>query len=76
MHSGKLKAFNSLTSGIRNSKLSARRKRQSRERSDHCMDAMRYLVMSGLSVMQRQAKEPEHKYVYTFPGQGEQRWMQ
>jgi hypothetical protein len=35
-----------------------------------------YLVMSGLDLMQRQAQEPERKYIYTFPGQGEQTRMQ
>lgn len=35
----------------------------------------RYLVMSGVGIMQRQPKEPEHKFVYTFPGQDAQQWM-
>ena len=41
------------------------------------MDAMPYLIMSGLSVMQRQTPAPkEPHYVYDFTRNVEQKWMQ
>ena len=44
---------------------------------DHLMDSMRYLVMSGIDVMQRQApKQKEPQYTYDFGKAMEQRWMQ
>jgi phage terminase large subunit-like protein len=77
MYGGKLKVFNSLSQWC--SELRSYRRDQSgkvvKER-DHCMDAMRYLVMSGLSVMQRQTTaQKETQYVYDF-ARVEQRWMQ
>ena len=77
MHGGKLKAFNSLSQWY--SELRSYRRDENgkvvKER-DHCMDAMRYLVMSGLGIMHRQTKDPEPRLVYTFPGQNPQQWMQ
>jgi hypothetical protein len=41
------------------------------------MDAMRYLIMSGLSIMQRQTTTPkEPHYVCEFARNFEQKWMQ
>jgi len=78
MYSGKLKAFNSLSQWY--SELRSYRRDQNgkvvKER-DHCMDAMRYLIMSGLNIMQRQTAPPkEPHYVYDFASNLDQRWMQ
>ena len=78
MHAGKLKAFNSLSQWY--SELRSYRRDENgkvvKER-DHCMDSMRYLVMSGLGIMQRQTTAPkEPLYVYDFARNVEQKWMQ
>ena len=78
MHGGKLKAFNSLSQWY--SELRSYRRDENgkvvKDR-DHCMDAMRYLVMSGLGIMQRQITPPkEPQYVYDFGRGHEQKWMQ
>ena len=78
MHSGKLKAFTSLSQWY--SELRSYRRDQNgkvvKER-DHCMDAMRYLIMSGLSIMQRQITTPkEPQYSYDFARNLEQKWME
>jgi phage terminase large subunit-like protein len=78
MYGGKLKAFNSLSQWY--SELRSYRRDQNgkvvKDR-DHCMDAMRYLVMSGLGIMQRQtAPQKEPYYVYDFASNFGQRWMQ
>jgi hypothetical protein len=77
MHAGKLKAFKSLSQFY--SELRSYRRDENgkvvKER-DHCMDAMRYLTMSGLGIMQRQTKHPEPHLVYDFGSHNEQKWMQ
>jgi phage terminase large subunit-like protein len=76
MYSGRLKAFTSLSNWYSELRL-YRRDQEGRvvKENDHCMDAMRYLIMSGLGAMQRIPQKPKHQYVYTFPGQNSTLWM-
>jgi Terminase RNaseH-like domain len=75
MHAGRIKAFTSLSQWY--SELRSYRRNEKdqvvKER-DHCMDAMRYLVMSGLDRLKRQATPPKPEYTYSYPDR-EQRWM-
>ena len=77
MYGGKLKAFNSLSHWYSELRGYHRREGKVVKERDHAMDAMRYLVMSGLGIMRRQATPPkEPQYVYDFARNWEQKWMQ
>ena len=78
MYGGKLKAFRTLPNWY--SELRSYRRDTNgkvvKER-DHLMDATRYLVMSGLAIMQRStAPQVKPEYTYDFAKDTEQRWMQ
>lgn len=77
MQAGKLKAFRNLTNWYAELRIYRRDKdgKVVKER-DHLMDAMRYLIMSGLDRASAKPQPPKQELVYTFPGQGNQRWMQ
>ena len=77
MCAGKLKAFSSLSSWY--SELRLYRRNQDGKvvkEYDHAMDAMRYLVMAGAHALQRAEIVPEHRYLYTYPGEMADSWMQ
>ena len=78
MYGGKLKAFRTLPnwySEMRNYRRDTNVK-VVKER-DHLMDATRYLVMSGLAIMQRStAPQVKPEYTYDFAKDMGQRWMQ
>ena len=78
MYGGKLKAFRTLPNWY--SELRSYRRDTNvkvvKER-DHLMDATRYLVMSGLAIMQRStAPQVKPEYTYDFAKDMGQRWMQ
>lgn len=77
MTAGKLKVFRSLGNWLSEFRL-YQRDQEGRivKQNDHLMDATRYLVMSGRDRMKTKPAKPEHRYVYQFPGQGRQQWMQ
>ena len=61
MQNGKLKIFNTLKNTISELRMYARNKDGiPNDTDDHLMDAMRYLVMSGLSVARPQEQKPFH----------------
>jgi Terminase RNaseH-like domain len=78
MYGGKLKAFKSLPNWYSELR-SYRRDTKGKvvKERDHLMDAMRYLIMSGLAIMQRNAvPERQPQYTYDFAKNMDQTWMQ
>jgi phage terminase large subunit-like protein len=76
MYGGKLKAFKSLSHWYSELRGYHRREGKIVKERDHAMDAMRYIVMSGLGIMQRQITTPKTpEYVYDFGSHNQQRWM-
>jgi phage terminase large subunit-like protein len=76
LSSGKLKVFRSLGSWLSEFRLYQRdQDGHIVKQNDHLMDATRYLIMSGRDRMMAKPMEPEHRYVYTFPGESAQGWM-
>lgn len=78
MYAGKLKAFTSLSNWYSEFRL-YRRDQDGRvvKEHDHAMDAMRYLIMSGLSIMRcgPVKEKPKQNLIYTI-GQQTTQWMQ
>jgi hypothetical protein len=75
MYSGKLKAFTSLSNWYEELRL-YRRDQQGKvvKERDHLMDAMRYLVMAGATLLQRRPKPDTPHYVMPINFEG-LRWM-
>jgi len=77
MFSGKLKAFTSLSNWYQELRM-YRRDQEGRvvKECDHAMDAMRYLVMAGMTALERRPTPPVPVYVYYDPAAKPLRWMQ
>jgi phage terminase large subunit-like protein len=76
MQAGTLKAFSTLSNWYGELRIYRRDKdgKVVKER-DHAMDAMRYLVMSGLDRARAKPKPQKPVIEYVYPGQDGQRWM-
>jgi hypothetical protein len=78
MFAGKLKAFSSLSNWYSELRL-YRRDKEGRlvKENDHAMDAMRYLVMSGVDrAKTKPVKKPQHMHEFRqMPGEADSQWM-
>ena len=68
MTQGKLKIFKSCTSTLQEFRLYRRDEKNGRvvKEDDHLMDAMRYLIMSGMDRMDHAPAEPEEEYEWPY----------
>jgi phage terminase large subunit-like protein len=77
MQAGKLKAFSTLKNWYQELRVYRRDTdgKVVKER-DHLMDAMRYLVMSGMDQAKAKPKEPKIVTEYRYPNQDKLAWLQ
>lgn len=76
MYAGKLKAFTSLSNWYSEFRL-YRRDQEGRivKEYDHALDAMRYLIMSGLGRMATRPHPQKRERIYSFAGENALSWM-
>ncbi|HMK22176.1 MAG TPA: terminase family protein, partial [Terriglobales bacterium] len=77
LSTGKLKVFSTLGNWLQEFRLYQRDKEgRVVKENDHLMDAMRYLIVSGLERAKAKPTKPEPRLVYLSAERDSQRWMQ